>query len=428
MNKALKITAEYFVVLSCSLIAALLLLLALNPVAEWYIANHPQILMTPADRANHQTRAIRESLIPEDKITLWFDLASKEDMARMWEERYSAGAVFESYVHFRSRTLVGEFYGATEHGYRLVRNNGPWPPDTSHFNIFFFGGSTSFGVGPYWATVASYLQEYLRASGVFDRSVDVYNFGGSGYHSTQEQILFHRLISEGFRPNMVVFLDGLNDFCFADGQPSSWQSLARFFNETNVNYQRRMRGYGVATEWTKAREFVLSMPAIRLLEAGLTGLTAQPPPEYAGPERAEKEDIPENPVLNRVIDRYLMNTEQVAAVSSRLGIVPVFVWQPIPTYEYDARQHLFYPSRLGCHVNSKYGYPLMRKVFDSGRLDKNFIWAAGLQESLAQNLYVDSFHYTAPFSRRIAEFIGESILSRGLANAATWRTPRAAAQ
>jgi lysophospholipase L1-like esterase len=405
-------------ILSNSLVFALVTLLVANAFATIWLRARPELLMSSEDRINENTRAVREKMITPDQAVLWYDLGSPDEVKPMWDEFYRAGAQFESYVHFRSRPLQGKYYGVTEQGYRLVRDNGPWPPSRDNFNVFFFGGSTSFGVGPYWATVASYLQKSMNASGEIGRPVRVYNFGRSGYISTQEEVLFHRLISAGHRPDMVVFMDGLNDFCFNDGQPSSWQTLATFFNDTNGRYQREAAGYGIATKWGSLTEFVRTLALMRLTRAGMERLFAAPVPKYVAPTEQVRETAEPEATLRAVMARYVGNMRQVKAVAESMGIVPVFVWQPIPTYNYDLRYHVFNPDRLGCHVNSKVGYPLMRASEVAKPLGRSFVWAADIQKELAEPLYVDAFHYTAPMSRRIAEFIHSAVRDRDLIKAA----------
>ena len=74
---------------------------------------------------------------------------------------------FEPFTMYRDRPRRGKFINVDENGFRLSSNQGPWPPARENFNIFLFGGSTTFG----WAvrdqdTVASHLQEQLlRLSG-----------------------------------------------------------------------------------------------------------------------------------------------------------------------------------------------------------------------------------------------------------------------
>lgn len=409
--------ANYLSILCVTLVAAVVLLLIANVWAEAYLRNNPEILMTHADRVNESTRVVRETMIPHDKITEWYALATADDVKSMWAERYNGGSQFESYTHFRPRPLVGTFHGVTEAGYRMTREPGPWPLDESNFNVFFFGGSTSFGVGPYWAAVASYLQDAMNESSTFDHPVRVYNFGRSGYMSSQEQILFHRLVSAGHVPDMVVFLDGLNDFCWVDGNPSSWPALARNFNETNAAYLRAVAGYGVVTRWEYAQQFVETLPLLRLVNAGLSRAAEPEIPQYVTPNQAVEEQSEDEATLHVIIDRYINNIKQVEAVSAAFGIAPVFVWQPIPTYKYDRRHHLFNPDWLGCHINSKVGYPIMAEVTAKQPPSENFVWAADIQADLKEPLYIDAFHYTAPMSKRIAAFIWEEVVNRGLLGA-----------
>lgn len=395
---------EYYVIVVTAIVTTIVVLLIGNQFAQAYLRTHPRLLMTAADRLNENTRAIREKMIPPDKAKLWYDLKAAGEVKAMWNEFYDAGVMFQSYVHYRSKPFRGTYYGVTEAGYRLTREPGPWPPDPKNFNVFFFGGSTSFGVGPYWATVASYLQDEMNASGKIKRKVFVYNFGRSGYISSQEVILLGRLLAAGYKPDSVVFLDGLNDFCFWDGRPSGWGALANFFNRTNEEYRRQAAGYGIVTHWQKLSEFVRTMPLVRLVDGVLFERAVEV--QYRGtreppPDKPQSEDV-----LKRVINRYISNMRQVKAWGSEFGFNSQFVWQPIPTYKYDVKYHVFYPNRLGCHVNSKFGYPLMKEAVDNKNpLGDSFLWAADMQEHLEEPLYVDAFHYTAPMSKRIAKFI-----------------------
>lgn len=400
---------------STTLVVCILILVALNWVSEAYLRANPDILLTRDQRVHENTRSVRENMIPRDKITEWYDLESADDLHPMWEEFYTAGVEFESYVHYRASPKEGQFYGVTGPGYRRVKNQGPWPLSNENYNVFFFGGSTSFGVGPYWGTVASYLQEAMNAGGVRNQPVRVYNFGRSGYHSNQEIILFQRLLSAGHVPQMVVFMDGLNDFCFTDTNPSGWTMLARHFNSVSSAAVRKSAAQGVVTEWEKIKSFLQTLPLSRLINAVISRAVEEPQPQYTKPTNAV-EETPEAPaVLNTIVDRYLAFKLQVEGVSAAFGIQPVFVWQPIPTYKYDANYHLFYPDRLGCHVNSKHGYPIMaERVTRKGGMGANFVWAADMQEKLTEPLYIDAFHYTAPMSKRLANLIAEHMQEKSL--------------
>lgn len=202
-------------------------------------------------------------------------------------------------------------------------------------------------------------------------------------------------------------------------KPSSWTALARFFNQTNEDYRRQAAGYGVVTRWDHARKFLESLPLLRLLGAVASRSGEEEIPEYTkaeAPARPAPEEKPKDEAtLRSIIDRYVNNIRQVEAVSKAYGIAPVFVWQPIPTYKYDRSHHLFNPDRLGCHVNSVAGYPIMAARVAKDPPSEYFVWAADIQQDLKEPLYIDAFHYTAPMSKRIAAFIWEAIADRDIA-------------
>lgn len=83
-------------------------------------------------------------------------------------------------------------------------------PDT--VDIYFFGGSAMFGDGiSDDQTIPSVFVSAYKAQNPAT-SIRVKNFGNLHYYSKQELMLLTSLLFEGDRPDIVVFLDGLNDF------------------------------------------------------------------------------------------------------------------------------------------------------------------------------------------------------------------------
>src|SRR5439155_10351858 len=54
---------------------------------------------------------------------------------------------YEPYTVFRPRPFRGRWINISPAGYRSTATTASWPPDHQAFNIFWFGGSTAFGVG-----------------------------------------------------------------------------------------------------------------------------------------------------------------------------------------------------------------------------------------------------------------------------------------
>ena len=347
----------------------------------------------------------------------WFDIKA-EDWPEFVAEGNSAiargGHVYDPFMEVRHPPSVGRFHNFHPDRFRFVREQGPWPIRRDALNIFFFGGSTTVNVGPDWTSIPSYLQEILNKRVAADRPIRVYNFGCGSYFSTQERILFQQLLLDGAAPDMVIFLDGVNDFYFFDGRPS----IAGFFKHAldthnQDNEQAKWSILAGRPKWRLLSEFVLSLPLCRAIDA----LGERLAKRSAKADEVLYRPIPVDPdSLLPAIDRYFDNKRQIEAISKEYGIGAVFVWQPTPAYKYDLRNHIALSRHygLGGHERSGVGYGLMAQLLVSSPLANNFIWLADIQENEQQALYLDNMHYTSKFSQDIAGHIADALISRGL--------------
>ncbi|MCB0963623.1 MAG: hypothetical protein KDA98_10035 [Acidimicrobiales bacterium] len=86
-----------------------------------------------------------------------------------------------------------------------------YTPDDPELTVWFFGGSTMFGLGQRDEhTLPSVVARAAEADGIRIRPV---NFGVMGYVNWQETEQFQQAITSGpDRPDLVVFYDGVNDY------------------------------------------------------------------------------------------------------------------------------------------------------------------------------------------------------------------------
>lgn len=328
-----------------------------------------------------------------------------ESIHRLITETWSRSYAYEPLTQFKERPFQGRFVNVSEAGFRVSKNQGPWPPDPESYNIFVFGGSTTFGYGvPDDQTIASYLQGDLYD--LTTRSVRVYNFGRSSYISTQERILFEQLLLAGFVPNMALFIDGLNEFAFPTA-PAETERLRAVFDAKPNGIDR----------W----HFVEHLPMTRLAHfirrAAVAAFTRHPQvaPENVPPTPAFDDGKYHDPtVIAGVIERYFENMKLIETVAAGYGTKAVFAWQPIPLYKYDLKYHLFAKGDFGTNLFARYGYSYIEHRMIESPPGENFLWCADIQESLEESLYVDKVHYTARMSRLIAATIGAKIVERGL--------------
>ena len=113
--------------------------------------------------------------------------------------------------------------------------------------------------------------------------------------------------------------------------------------------------------------------------------------------------------LQSVVERWLANKKMIESLAAAYGVRTIFVVQPIPLYKYDLRYHFFLHSdkEFGGFIRAKYGYPLMGELHAQGKLGPDVLWLADMQQDKRENLYVDSVHYNAAFSKEIADRIGD---------------------
>lgn len=318
-----------------------------------------------------------------EKLVRVYPGMRREEIRELVAETRSRPYAYEPFTQFRERPFRGRYVNVEEEGYRRSEPQSGWPPPETAPVLFFFGGSTAFGYGlPDRATIPSQLARLLAADGC---EASVYNFGRSNYYSTQERILFQQLAARGLAPDVAVFLDGLNDLLYADDEPKFTRRLAYLMDEGGAGLARRA---------------IASLPLVRALRARLPDRGDRAPGERWATGAA-----------SAAVERWHANRRLTTAAARELGVKALFVWQPIPAWEYDLGNHLFTDDSGRLHPGQELlaaGYELM-----AGRLgevgDAELLWLADLQRDRSEPLYVDRFHYTESFSTEIAHAIAAAV-------------------
>jgi hypothetical protein len=319
---------------------------------------------------------------------------SREDVFQVhWESWERQKWAYEPLAQIREAPAGGKFVNVTEAGYRKGRTDLPWPPAADRINVFVFGNSTTFGYGvPDWETVPSFLEQALEER--TGRKLGVYNFAHGYYYSTHELLAFQRLVMDGIRPNLAVFIDGLNEF-YQHDKGFLWTELLSNYVESNQ-----------ATLSNKLRALLYDMPIWELYRylkgRDGTGQDAQ------AALRANQELIATGATtfdVDKVLARYRRNQEMIRTIARQFGVSVLFVWQPTPTYKYDLRHHLFAGADLQGHQRSGAGYAAAYEKYTEGAFGTDFAWCADIQEGVEAPLYVDAVHYTARLGKMLAECI-----------------------
>lgn len=312
---------------------------------------------------------------------------SKEEVGRLLSETWSRPLIYEPFTQFKERPISGQYVNVDENGFRYIKNQDPWPPKQDNLNVFMFGGSTTFNYGvPDDETIASNLQSLLRQS--FPRkNIAIYNFGRGHYYSSQERILFEKLLTAGYVPQVAVFIDGINDFdyAFINDEPMFTDRISAFFNgDSSVG-------------------LVKSLPIINLISSSLGNWGK---PNIASTSSQQEEEFAR---IKVVLNRYFNNKKIIESTAKTFNVKPLFIWQPIPTYKYDIKQ---LPFEIGAVGIGTLGYPVMAESLSKNSPGNNFLYLADIQENIKKPLYVDAVHYSGEMSKIIAEQIQNFVIQK----------------
>lgn len=337
----------------------------------------------------------------EELIAKVYPDMTKAERDQLLTEIWLQDFEFQPYIQFREKKLKAKFTNTSEHGYRHIKDQGPWPPPADSIIIYVFGGSTTFGYGVGdEQTIPSYLQEYLREH--LQTAVHVYNFGHAGFFSSQERILLQQLMILGYSPNLAIFLDGINEVAHADDEPDHTELLR--------NWMAHDKRSAAALD-----KVIHDLPMSRAARALKDKVTTRPP------RRPEADPNVDYAALFRVpvettLERYFRNLQLIDALCAVDGIKPLYVWQPAPCYHHEAQQQLFASKDHYRGDGTYYGYRELAQRYHErpARFPANFLWLADLPRQGQGPLYVDAWHYTARFSKEIASHVGRHLIERKL--------------
>lgn len=332
-----------------------------------------------------------------DKVALAYPGWERRDLLTLLEEsERSAASEYEPYAEFRPVARRGRFVNVSENGYRLVRRQGPWPPRASAFNVFVFGGSTTFGLGvPDGESIPSLLADRL-AQAACGRPANVYNFGRPGYLSRQEAVLFEQLLIAGAVPDLAIFVDGLNEF-FIWPRPLAADK-----------FRAALVGWSGATR-TRLLDWLGGLPMGRLA----WGIRARAWPERPEPHALAREELP----VEQALAQWKAGARLVEGVARAYGVRVLFVWQPIPAYKYDTSRHLFFDASSVAHWTAprlRRGYELLDAERQQHEPVEHLLWLADIQQDRRENLYVSEFHYRPPLAEEIATRIAGTLREKAL--------------
>jgi hypothetical protein len=282
-------------------------------------------------------------------------------------------------------------------------------------SVWMMGGSTLFGHG------VSDTETIPAQMGLLDPSRTYVNFGVQGYDSWLELEKLIILLKKGYRPERVVFLDGLNDmlgslstsFAPAEAPMLRFTAYAHHFHAGTFD---RQRGWGAfartlpLTRWIMELQIDASDAVVghelEDLDDPASLYHTEPWLHFkktrSSPYLVEAEALPH--YGRKTVERLKQNGAIARALGRALGFEVVAVFQPIGLLSLENR---FVRDPSACREGEPYRIlahltEAVRTAIARGELDMIDLSRAADD---CPDCYVDLAHYDAKLSRILAERI-----------------------
>jgi len=299
------------------------------------------------------------------------------------------------------------------------------PPDT--YRIFLMGGSAAYGTGGLWpnmqreyaylsdsVTIDAYLERYLAAAFPGKR-VEVINAAIPSTWTHHHLIYLNQTIL-GYDPDMVLFLDGFNDFFFFDKTHDQFASYSYKEHSSVIMGDPTVYSLVYMNGWWLFRKSAFAnvvMKALRTLKQLLAPKPNHTPLDVQKSLTGLTDVFPKNALKMQRRIGLILRDERVTAV---FMLQPLLILErdhkPMPPIErklfdfnvssylpnYEAFMHLAIP-----YVVDQEG----RTARDVGA---HFIDLTGIYAGVPEQIYTDYCHLTPLGNELLARYVGQWII------------------
>jgi hypothetical protein len=357
-----------------------------NRIATWtrryrtgaLILTNTLLLVLIINGAMWSAREIHQALKPLPMATLQqvYPGFSPSDIRQLLDESAETWR-YEPWVGFTERAHAGRFVNISKDGFRFTQRR-DLSLRSDGINIYFFGGSTGFGYGVDDAsTVAAHLQKRLDAR-YPGRRINVFNFARGYYYSTQEVVLLETLLRDGHVPDVVIFLDGLNE---GQRAPYYTKDMATLFDAYNYRQRSLLSAY--------AQKSSTMLVVNKLLGRRESGVLSQ------------------LPAPRRIADVYRVNQDMIRLLAGQFGFKTYFFIQPVAGYKNGFAKHAFMPD--GWPPGAGEQLQTRMSLLENLSNDRDAFSLAAILEHQTTQPFVDEMHYTGAVCDSIAEGIVQKI-------------------
>jgi len=310
---------------------------------------------------------------------------------------------WQPYVYFRPKPFQGQTITIGPDGLRATWQPpapGTDQPVSEHVKLLMLGGSSLWGFGARDdQTIPSLVARLLHEKG---RRVEVRNLSEIGYVSTQELIALCQELQAGYRPDVVVFFDGVNDTTSAllEREAGVSTNEVNRRNEFNLLQSAPRLTAALGARLLKDSGSYRFAQAVRLrLSRGAAASNAVPSEEAIRALAAQ------------VAAHYAANVKIVETLARGYGFRPLFFWQPVvftkPKPTLFEREEVAKYAWAESTFRAVYG-----KIHDSAELqaDPAFHDISDIFVDEENLIFIDYCHTTESANARIAARMADRVI------------------
>ncbi len=307
---------------------------------------------------------------------------------------------FKPHYLWRSLPVSGKYVNVGEDGlrrtikpeYKRVKSK----KQPASKKVYMLGGSTMWGEGsPDADTIPSRLQAILG------EGYDVYNLGEIGYMSVQEYNYLLERLTEGERPDIVIFYDGANDgytSVYSPGEPRGIHSIEQLLDI-------RVKSTSMTDSLMDAFRKSNYQKLAKLFTASSKGSEAwdkQIEPKLEGN-------------IAKMLDYYDELIRQVKALETIYGFDSYFFWQPVlfseTRHKKQAYEQTIIDEASPVWVQSQKQLSQFAENRFTGREAEDVYFLGHALDRLEEPTYIDWCHIGPKGNQVIAEAMAKQILS-----------------
>ncbi len=295
------------------------------------------------------------------------------------------------------------------------------------YRIFLMGASTAYGLGGLWPhlqktyevlknsqTIDAYLQEELQAQ-LPGRKIEVINAAITSTWTHHELIYLNQTILR-YHPDMILFLDGYNDFYFTNPQHNQFADYSYNLQSRVIMGDPTLRSLVYQNFWWLFRRSALAHVIGRGLQVAKLVVMPRPKRGMMDVERdmaTMRQVFPENALKMQRRITLILRDEKVT---------PVFLLQPMLALERghkpmsEIEQKLFdfninsYAVNYEPWVHQARDYVVEQETAMASELGSHFFDVTGIYAGVTDQIYTDYCHLTPLGNQLLAKYVAGRIL------------------